>query len=528
MDQDDVPCVSFIGIVDFSQEARWLYMTDSVSDLLGYEPHELRNRPSLELVHPDEAARVRQLHYDTIRQDKAACLVYLRMKHKDPYKGYILCGISRTVCHNVLVGSVSFASPGAKALHNASTAQEITVISPTPHNFEFRRWHDPSPMPMDPIPSALMPPSSPPSQHASPHPSNASTATSATYSPSTERSWLPPGPGGSAPREPRSPPSPSASVPSSTPTPSRNASSSPSPPSPTSPLGSSSRANVPVSTATTAPSHARGYVQPQPHRGTLYNNGRFPPSSTPSTYDPLPSQSFRTCFILDRFSLRSPILYSSNSLLISDPSPTGRSFYDFVSKPDEHIVREWIDVIKGWGVNERGQPSDGGFGFGRFNLVVEGRDSQGSGSTLSKTGSLSSGTARRERDLRDRERERHHPAAYDRHAHSAISGRYAHSSHSHSYRTARKSIVDRDREKDREGQSARDRSRSGGELDLTSGGEGEGSSPEPTVPLAASSPERERDGRIERIVEKEREVIPVDAIFSAHSDGLMVILRRAM
>lgn len=44
----------------------------------------------------------------------------------------------RTVVHNVLVGSVSFASPGAKALHNASTAQEITVISPTPHNFQFR------------------------------------------------------------------------------------------------------------------------------------------------------------------------------------------------------------------------------------------------------------------------------------------------------------------------------------------------------------------------------------------------------
>lgn len=30
---------------------------------------------------------------DTIKQDKAAVLVYLRMRHKDPYKGYILCGI---------------------------------------------------------------------------------------------------------------------------------------------------------------------------------------------------------------------------------------------------------------------------------------------------------------------------------------------------------------------------------------------------------------------------------------------------
>jgi len=32
---------------------------------------------------------------DTIQQDKAAVLVYLRMRHKDPYRGYVLCGVVR-------------------------------------------------------------------------------------------------------------------------------------------------------------------------------------------------------------------------------------------------------------------------------------------------------------------------------------------------------------------------------------------------------------------------------------------------
>ena len=32
----------------------------------------------------------------TICQDKAAVLAYLRLKHKDPYKGYVLCAIVRT------------------------------------------------------------------------------------------------------------------------------------------------------------------------------------------------------------------------------------------------------------------------------------------------------------------------------------------------------------------------------------------------------------------------------------------------
>ncbi|KAK0441657.1 hypothetical protein EV421DRAFT_635016 [Armillaria borealis] len=257
MDQN-TPCYSFIGIVDFSQEAKWLYMTDSVVELLGYEPHELYGHPSLELVHPDEVNRVRKLHHDTIKADKAAVLVYLRMKHKDPYKGYVLCGVSRTVVHNVLVGSVSFASPGAKALHNASTAQEITVISPAAENFQFRRWNDPSPMP-------------------------------------------------------------------------------PSPP--------------PFSTPPQTP-------------------------ADPISYEHLPSQSFRTALILNRFSLRCTIQYCSNDLLIESTEAIGRSFFDYVARKDEAIVTSWIDVIKTWGVNERGQPSDGGFGFGKFALLTEARESE--------------------------------------------------------------------------------------------------------------------------------------------------------
>lgn len=46
-----------------------------------------------------------------------------------------------------------------------------------------------------------------------------------------------------------------------------------------------------------------------------------------------------------------------------------------MAKRDEEQVRSWVDCVKGWGVNERGQPSDGGFGFGRFLLITEGRDS---------------------------------------------------------------------------------------------------------------------------------------------------------
>ncbi|KAH8104614.1 hypothetical protein BXZ70DRAFT_598855 [Cristinia sonorae] len=327
--------VSFIGIVDFTEDARWLYASESVQDLLGFEPHELISKPSLDLVHPDEFPQIRALHYSTIKQDKAAVLVYLRMRHKDPCKGYILCCVTRTVCQNVLVGSVSFAAPGPRAMHNNSTAQEVTVVTPYAKDFEFRRWHDPSPMPPCPVP-------------------------------------------GYPPSSPSEPPSP------------------------------------------------------------------------PLRFAPLPEQSVRTALILDRFSERCGILYCANDSLLPTTKVMGRSFFDFVMAKDEAVVRNWIEVVKGWGVNERGQPSDGGFGFGKFAVCTEGRDSSlPPPETVSAKG-----------------RDKHGSRARDRPSHPS----YGHHSRSHGGRDTH---------------SSNGRSKA----------------------------------RTEELI--------VDAIFSAHSDGLMVILRLA-
>ncbi|KAG1780650.1 hypothetical protein EV702DRAFT_732311 [Suillus placidus] len=273
--ESETPRVSFITIVDFSEDARWLFLTESVSDLLGFEPRELIGRPALELVHPDEFSQVKQMHYDTIREDKAAALAYLRLKHKDPFKGYILCAVSRTVVHSVLVGSVSFATPGGKALQNTSTAQEVEVVTPSAKNFELRRWVDPSPMMSSP------------------------------------------------------------SIPDLAPCPSTD-----------------------MDTSDASSSRSQGK------------------KSTIISFNPLPPRSPRSALILDRFSIHCTVLFCSNDLLLSTTKVLGRSFFDFVTTRTEHSARSWIDVIKSWGVNDRGQPSDGGFGFGKFVLLPAGRDSR--------------------------------------------------------------------------------------------------------------------------------------------------------
>ncbi|KAH9959766.1 hypothetical protein BC827DRAFT_437176 [Russula dissimulans] len=363
------PCVSFIGIVDFSEHARWVFMTESVSELLGYEPHELVGTPSLDLVHPDEYRDVKSLHYTTISQDKAAVLAYLRLKHKDPYKGYILCAISRTVAWNVLVGSVSFASMGPKAMHNASTAQEVTIITPSAANFEFRRWGDPSPMPPSPIQGYDSPGS----------PSETDSAEDSASESSAGKD---------------------------------------------------------------ASSRSSGGSRTGPD-GVI-------------TFDPLPKQSIRTALILDRFSAFCPINYCSNDSFLSTTQIMGRPFFDFVAKRDEALVRSWIDAVKGWGVNERGQPSDGGFGFGKFHLFPRGRDS----------------VERLEPEP---------PQPQQRHG-----GRTA-SRNAPQHHTPRASGVH----------------------------------------TAAPAPLRQRQPRPRATVNTSEDEVVVDAIFSAHSDGLMVILRHA-
>lgn len=87
-------------------------------------------------------------------------------------------------------------------------------------------------------------------------------------------------------------------------------------------------------------------------------------------------QSKRTALVLERFSVHCPILYSTNDEILPRSLAFGRPFYDFVAPgKSEHTARGVIDMVKTWGVNEKGSPSDGGFAFSRFKILLKGRDS---------------------------------------------------------------------------------------------------------------------------------------------------------
>jgi hypothetical protein len=173
--------------------------------------------------------------------------------------------------------------------------------------------------------------------------------------------------------------------------------------------------------------------------------------------------------LLNRFSMSLPIIYASNARILAPVGGTealnGRSIFDFVRARDERTVRAWLEACKGWGAWAGGGPGGGGgFGYGRFKIVPKGRNSKREESRR-----------RRERDLAEAE------------AVVAMA--------------------------DQVGAS-------------TNGGKVPRRATRPAARGGSSTHTIHRKGA-PRAEENVPEAVTVDAIFSAHSDGLLLILRLA-
>jgi hypothetical protein len=94
------------------------------------------------------------------------------------------------------------------------------------------------------------------------------------------------------------------------------------------------------------------------------------------TAAPSDAGSRRSALVLERFSTECPIMFANNDNILRRALIQDRPFFDFVHDADEKRVRKALDMVKSWGVNERQQPSDGGFAFNRFYLRLNGRDSR--------------------------------------------------------------------------------------------------------------------------------------------------------
>lgn len=109
-------------IADLSLDARIRYVSDSVEDILGYLPHEVRGKSCWEYFHPDQIPFAREIHGRGIQLDKAAVLSYCQIKHKDG--SWVGCECVFTMVYDVLVATTSIYRRGPRSQSTSTYSME--------------------------------------------------------------------------------------------------------------------------------------------------------------------------------------------------------------------------------------------------------------------------------------------------------------------------------------------------------------------------------------------------------------------
>jgi len=94
-------CIPHTCFLDLSDEARVLYSSDSIVDILGHTPDEVINRSCWEFFHPDEMPLARRLHSRGVHMDKAAVLAYCRLINRQG--DWVTCECCFSVVCDVMV-----------------------------------------------------------------------------------------------------------------------------------------------------------------------------------------------------------------------------------------------------------------------------------------------------------------------------------------------------------------------------------------------------------------------------------------
>ncbi|KAG0635658.1 hypothetical protein HOY80DRAFT_1004124 [Tuber brumale] len=97
--------ITFITMHDLSPEARLVYASHSITEVLGYDCQEIVGRSCFEYFHPDERPFAQSVYGRGVELDKAAVLSYCRLKTADGH--YVTCECIFTVVYSVIVASTS-------------------------------------------------------------------------------------------------------------------------------------------------------------------------------------------------------------------------------------------------------------------------------------------------------------------------------------------------------------------------------------------------------------------------------------
>jgi PAS domain S-box-containing protein len=94
---------NWITIFDNTPDARFVYVSESVTDHTGWEPEEIIGREAYDLFHPGDHGSLRKVHLANVYNEKMSSMVSYRFLHKDG--SYLVVETIIHYCHDVMIGS---------------------------------------------------------------------------------------------------------------------------------------------------------------------------------------------------------------------------------------------------------------------------------------------------------------------------------------------------------------------------------------------------------------------------------------
>lgn len=101
------------SLPDLTSQARILYSSDSVIDILGYTPDEIVNRSAWDFFPKEEVPYAQVFHQQRVSMDKAAVLAYCRVRDKQGQ--WVGCECCFTIVYDVMIVCTSVYRRGWKS-----------------------------------------------------------------------------------------------------------------------------------------------------------------------------------------------------------------------------------------------------------------------------------------------------------------------------------------------------------------------------------------------------------------------------
>ncbi|KAI9485474.1 MAG: hypothetical protein EXX96DRAFT_545232 [Benjaminiella poitrasii] len=93
--------INYISIYDTTADAKFLFVSESVTDVLGFLPEELIGMGGYEVTHPDERNALNLIHTGNVKSERMSTVVSYRSRHKDGH--YVNCDAVVHYCYDTLI-----------------------------------------------------------------------------------------------------------------------------------------------------------------------------------------------------------------------------------------------------------------------------------------------------------------------------------------------------------------------------------------------------------------------------------------